>query len=481
MESLKSILSQFLIIAKKVYTVFGNYILKGRSLMSQYTVLSNKYRLLCLALSLLFCANLEAQSAKTEKVENSNKKYRALEALAKGIFYLQTLYVDPEKVSHNEMVMDALKGIVTNLDPHTMVMPADAFEQITIDTQGKFGGVGIIVSTENGKLTVISPISDTPAYKAGIKSGDEIISIDGFTVKDMSPGDATNRMRGKPDSKMKLTIRRKNKPDLMDFILVREIIKVPSVKSADLGDGIHYSKITSFQDNTFSELKKDLGRKSGKISGMILDLRDNPGGLLDQAVRISDLFIDSGVIVSTVGRNRKNIEREFAHKRGTMTGFPMIVLINGGSASASEIVAGALQDHQRALIIGTTSFGKGSVQTLVSLPNRAGLKVTVARYYTPNDRSIQAKGISPDIVIPVAEASTKSQKESNSESNKTKGKRKEADLKKHISSDDLSDIGKNSGLLKSIKGWTEISKSDNQLVSAFTYLRGLSVLNKKAR
>lgn len=427
-----------------------------------------------------------APSEQDQKEKQDNDKYRALEALAKGIFYLQTLYVDPSKVDHDHMVMDALGGIVAKLDPHTMVMPKEAFEQITSDTQGKFGGVGIIVSTERGKLTVISPILDTPAYNAGILSGDEIVAIDDLPIAKISPTEATQKMRGKPDSKIKLTIKRKNTDTPMNFTLVREIIKVPSVKSAELGNGVMYSRITSFQDNTFSELQRDLEKhsKKAKIKGLILDLRDNPGGLLEQAVRVSDLFIESGVIVSTVGRDRKNIEREFAHKRGTLTGFPMIVLINGGSASASEIVAGALQDHQRALIMGETSFGKGSVQTLVSLPNRAGLKVTVARYYTPNDRSIQAKGIYPDIFLAANEervgmGDDQQRAERKGKGNNGRQTRKEADLKRHIEGEDLSALGKKSGLLASIKKWPAAEQKDKQLVAAFTYIRGLSVLNTR--
>lgn len=419
-----------------------------------------------------------AADKKPTAEQQDNDKYRALEALAKGIFYLQTLYVDKTKVDHDQMVMDALTGIVAKLDPHTMVMPKEAFEQITSDTQGKFGGVGIIVSTERGKLTVISPIVDTPAYDAGILSGDEIVAIDDQPIAAISPAEATQKMRGKPDSKIKLTIRRKDKSKPMHFTLVREIIKVPSVKSRPLGNGVMYSRITSFQDNTFSELKRDLDAKAGTITGFILDLRDNPGGLLEQAVRVSDLFIESGVIVSTVGRDRKNIEREFAHKRGTLTGFPMIVLINGGSASASEIVAGALQDHQRALIMGETSFGKGSVQTLVSLPNRAGLKVTVARYYTPNDRSIQAKGIYPDIFLAASEERAGTDAPDRADDRKV---RKESDLKRHIEGEDLSALGKKSGLLASIKKWPAAERKDKQLVAAFTYIRGLSVLNTRGK
>ncbi|MGE0174743.1 MAG: S41 family peptidase [Oligoflexales bacterium] len=392
-------------------------------------------------------------------------RYMSLETLAKGLFYLESLYVDKGKVTQDQLVTNALQGIVSNLDPHTVLMPAKVFEQLTIDTQGKFGGIGIIVTSKDNKLIVISPIEDTPAYKAGIKSGDEIIAIDGVDVSTMDDTAASDKMRGDPDTKIKLTIRRKGLEKPMDFELVREIVKVHSVKSQALGEEILYARISSFQDNTTEELKAALSKNPG-IKGLILDLRDNPGGLLDQAVQVSDLFIESGIIVSTVGRDPQNIEREFAHKRGTFAGFPIIVLINEGSASASEIVAGALQDHERALILGTQSFGKGSVQTLVSLPDNSGLKITVARYYTPKDRSIQARGIKPDVYVEptlVPKASTQ---------------RKESDLKGHIESKDLSDMARTSGILDAIKKWPEQFKGDNQLITAYTYVRGWNVFNR---
>ncbi|MCX6128962.1 MAG: S41 family peptidase [Proteobacteria bacterium] len=403
------------------------------------------------------------------ETENSENRYRSLETLARGLYYLENLYVDPAKVKSDDMVYHALKGIVSTLDPHTMVMPKRAFDQLTSDTQGKFGGVGIIVSTERGKMIVVSPIEDTPAYRAGIKSGDEIIAIDDQQIDQIKSGDASELMRGKPDSKIKLTVRRKGEEKPLNFVLVREIIKVKSVRSADLGNGIFYARISSFQDNTSEELSEVMTRYAKDSRGMILDLRDNPGGLLDQAVKVSDLFIESGVIVSTVGRSPKDIEREFAHKRGTYADIPMVVLINGGSASASEIVAGALQDHERSLIMGTTSFGKGSVQTLVSLPDHSGLKITVARYYTPKDRSIQAKGITPDVVV----AATQQVETKNENS------RKESDLKGHIESGDLSDLAKSSGIQTELEKWADPQKEDYQLVSAYSFLRSVRFLGHK--
>ena len=395
-------------------------------------------------------------------------RYRALETLARGLFYLETLYVDESKVKQDLMITNALKGIVAKLDPHTMVMPGRAFKQLTIDTQGKFGGVGIIVSAEQGKLIVVSPIDDTPAFRAGIKSGDEIIAIDGVPLSDMKTGEATEKMRGRPDSKIELLIVRKGKKEPLTFELVREVIKVKSVRSKELGSGVLYARISSFQDNTTNDLKKALEKSKKDLKGVILDLRDNPGGLLDQAVRVSDLFVESGLIVSTVGRTEQDIEREFAHKRGTYSDFPMIVMINGGSASASEIVAGALQDHKRALILGTTSFGKGSVQTLVSLPDRSGLKITVARYYTPNDRSIQAKGIKPDVIV-----AAKKKKSATIQK-----PQKESDLKGHLESKDLSDLANSPGILDATKNWPENFRTDNQLLTAYSYVRGWGLFKR---
>jgi carboxyl-terminal processing protease len=396
-----------------------------------------------------------------------DSRYAPLETLARGLFYLETMYVDEARVKPDDLTTNALKGVIAKLDPHTVLMPKKAFEQLTIDTQGKFGGVGIIVSNESDKLVVVSPIEDTPAYTAGVKSGDEIIAIDGVALSKMKNTDAVDAMRGEPGSVLKLTIRRAGVKEELKFDLTREIIKVKSVRGQDLGGNVQYVRIASFQENTGDELDEILKKHQANLGGLVLDLRDNPGGLLDQAVRVADLFIDSGVIVSTVGRDRARVEREYANKRGTYSGFPMIVLVNGGSASASEIVAGALQDHERGLILGTTTFGKGSVQTLVSLPDGSGLKLTVARYYTPKDRSIQAKGITPDVVVqakprgPVGKGQKPEQPEG----------RKESDLEGHIVSDDLSDLAKDTGIMQQVHTWPEAFQGDNQLVTAYTYLK----------
>ncbi len=431
-----------------------------------------------------------ALAAQTAPEIAADAKYKSLETLARGLHYLETMYVDESKVREPVLVQGALKGMVDQLDPHTMHMPAKAYEQLTIDTQGKFGGVGVIVSQEKGKLIVVSPIEDTPAARAGIKSGDEIIEIDGQVVTNLKNDDAVDRMRGDPGSKLKLKVRRQNVTDPITIELVREIIRVKSVRRQSLGPKFEYVRISSFQEGTGDELGailKDASSKSG-ISGLVLDLRDNPGGLLDQAVQVVDHFIDSGLIVTTMGRDKDRVEREFAHKRNTYTGFPVVVLVNGGSASASEIVAGALQDHERALIMGTTTFGKGSVQTILPLPDGSALKLTIARYYTPKDRSIQAKGITPDIIVPArpgeepagkskAEKTEKIEKPEKAE--RSEGPRKESDLERHIESHDLSDIAKTQGLAQWIDQWPEPMRSDYQLNTAFAYLHGYAKLNRR--
>lgn len=404
-------------------------------------------------------------------------QYQPLETLARGLFYLETMYVDESKVKGDELAIMALRGVIDKLDPHTVLLPKKAFEQLTSDTQGKFGGVGIIVSQEKGKLTVVSPIEDTPAFTAGIKSGDEIVAIDGKPISQIKHAEAVDLMRGEPGSTLVISVRREGVEDPLEFSLVREIIKVKSVRSLLLGQGILYSRIASFQENTAEDLLQEI-KKSPQLRGLVLDLRDNPGGLLDQAVRVCDMFIESGLIVSTVGRDKTRIEREFATKRGTLPPIPMVVLVNGGSASASEIVAGALQDHERALIMGTTTFGKGSVQTLISLPDGSGLKLTVARYYTPKDRSIQAKGITPDIVI--NQKVKNPQPLSPSKKPPEGGERAEKDLAGHISGDDLSDLAKESEISQVVKSWPEGLKSDHQLITAFTYLRSWSKFQKQA-
>ena len=392
-------------------------------------------------------------------------KYQALETFAKVIYFLETNYFDSAQVAQSKLITNALQGMVSKLDPHTVIMPREAFRQLTMDTQGKFGGVGIIVSRERDKLIVVSAIEGTPAARAGIRSGDEIVAIDGHKIEVIGSDNALKKMRGKAGTKVTFVVKRGEKKTLT-FELAREVIKIKSVQTASLSQDILYVKINSFQGDTGDELEKILQTNHATLKGMVLDLRNNPGGLLEQSVKVSDLFIDSGLIVSTVGRDRNRIEREFAHKRGTYRGFPIVALVNNGTASAAEIVAGALQDHGRALVIGTTTFGKGSVQTLIVLPDGSGLKLTVARYYTPNDRSIQAKGIEPDIHVVSRPIVTQ------------KSGPRESDLKHHIKGQDLSDLAENVGLLREIRNWPRQQQQDRQLTTAFTYLKGWAAFTR---
>lgn len=446
-------------------------------MISQFGLHRGRIHLTLIALVTLTATPSSIAAGQANKIAN-NEKYRSIETLAKGLHYLESMYVDESRVEEHALVQSALKGMVDQLDPHTVLMPPKAYEQLTIDTQGKFGGVGIIVSQEKGKLIVVSPIEDTPAARAGIKSGDEIIEIDNKIVGNVKNDDAVNSMRGEPGSKLIMKIRREGVAEPIKFELVREIIKVRSVRGQSLGSGFEYIRITSFQEGTGEELAnilKTAAQSQAKIKGVILDLRDNPGGLLDQAVQVSDLFIESGLIVTTLGRDKNRIEREFARKRGTYSGFPVVVLINGGSASASEIVAGALQDHERAVVMGTTSFGKGSVQTILPLPDGSALKLTIARYYTPKDRSIQAKGIKPDITVqdkpPGDSAST-------AKNDKNRSPQKEADLDRHIESNDLSDLAKNQGIAELVAKWPEALRTDHLLTTAFAYINSYSKMNR---
>jgi len=328
----------------------------------------------------------------------AEEKYSDLQNFSKVLNLVQQYYV--EEVDSKKLIYGAIKGMLHELDPHTNFLPPEIFKDFETETSGEFGGLGIEISVQNNVLTIISPIEDTPAWEAGIKPGDKIIAVDGNSTKGLSLVEASQFMRGKKGSKTTLTIVREGHDEPFDVAITRGNVKIKSVKPTDLEDGYHYVKITSFIENTSHDLEKALDdAQKKKIKGLIIDLRRNPGGLLDQAVKVSDLFITDGVIVSTIGRDTKNKEVAMASKRSKFTDFPLIVLVNEYSASASEIVAGALQDNHRAIVMGQRSFGKGSVQSVIKLGDGSGLKLTVARYYTPSGRSIQAEGITPDIEV----------------------------------------------------------------------------------
>ena len=342
-------------------------------------------------------------------IASQQERYKNLELFQKVLHFIEQNYVDDDKVKNKELIYGAIKGMLRELDPHTNFLPPDIFKDFETETSGEFGGLGIEISVQNGILTIISPIEDTPAWEAGIKPGDKVIAVDGTSTKGLSLVEASQLMRGKRGSKTVLTIVRENEDEPKDISITRGSVKIRSVKYTDLEEGFAYIKITSFIENTGRDLEKILGDHSKKYAntkGVVLDLRRNPGGLLDQAVKVSDLFLKEGIIVSTIGRDPKNKEVLSATKKGVYTSFPLIILMNEHSASASEIVAGALQDNKRAIVMGTKSFGKGSVQSVVKLGDGSGLKLTVARYYTPSGKSIQSEGITPDLEMDEVDVET---------------------------------------------------------------------------
>ncbi len=359
----------------------------------------------------------------------SEETYKGLKLFSEVIELVEKNYVDP--VEPEKLIEKAIEGMVQSLDPHSQFLPPEAFEELQVDTRGEFGGIGIVITVRDKVLTVISPIEGTPAYEAGILAGDQIIKVDGEPTKDMALWEAVKKMRGPKGTKVVITIAREGEKEPLDFDLVRDIIPIESVKSLSLRPGYGYIWVTNFQENTTEDLYKavtGLMDAETPLKGLILDLRDNPGGLLNQAVSVTDLFLKEGEIVSIKGRRERNTKSFSARADDADFSFPMVVLINGGSASASEIVAGALQDHKRALVLGTTSFGKGSVQTVESLRDGYGLKFTIARYYTPSGRSIQAQGIVPDIEV-------KRRVVPPEETDNPIHRLKEADLKNHLEPD----------------------------------------------
>jgi carboxyl-terminal processing protease len=336
--------------------------------------------------------------------------YESLEAFSNILSIVRKNYV--EDVETKNLVNGAINGMLNSLDPHSAYLTPELYKELQSDTQGRFGGLGIEITVKGGILTVVSPIEDTPAAKAGIQPGDQIFKIEDEFTKDMSLVDAVKKMRGLKGTKINLTIKRENVPDLVEVSLVRDVIRVQSVRSRDLEAGYGYIRLAQFQERSDRDMQRALEKfaaEKGGIKGLVLDLRNNPGGLLTQAVRISDLFLESGLIVYTEGRIEAQKQKYFAQKDGTWTDFPIVVLVNGGSASASEIVAGALQDHKRAVVLGTKTFGKGSVQTILPLDDSSALRLTTARYFTPAGRSIQATGIVPDIVLDNAPADGKTE------------------------------------------------------------------------
>ena len=339
------------------------------------------------------------ETSAATKDENINS-YELLNLFGEVMERAKANYV--EEVSDKQLIEAAINGMLTSLDPHSSYLDEKDFKYMNEQTSGKFGGLGIEITMEQGVVKIVSPIDDTPAFKAGLKPGDYITHIDGETIIGMSLNEAVDKMRGKPGTKVKLTIRRINEKPF-DVTLKREEIKTQSVKTDIKDDDVFYIRIGSFSEDVDTDIKKAFAKaqknRKEPLKGIVLDVRNNPGGLLDQAVAVSSLFLDQGEVVSTRARNEEDTLRYSAKGKDITNGMPIVVIINNGSASASEIVAGALQDHKRAVIIGEKSFGKGSVQTVVPLGDYGAMRLTTAKYYTPSGRSIQATGIEPDIVV----------------------------------------------------------------------------------
>jgi carboxyl-terminal processing protease len=329
----------------------------------------------------------------------TEKGYKALHIFTKIIHYIEDNYAT--EVDEEELIRGAMRGMVATLDPHSAYMSPEIYRELKVDTRGRFDGIGIEVTVRHGILTVVSPIKGSPADRKGIQAGDMIVRIDDHPTKGLNLSEAVSLLRGRRGSKVKLTLFRKGIKKPFDVIVVRRVIKVPSVHYELMDKKYGYVSISSFQQGTTRSIKKALKKLSrrGPIEGLVLDLRRNPGGLLDQAVDVTDLFLDKGVIVTTESRGEE-IDRQEAHAEGVQPDYPIVVLIDGGTASASEIVAGALKDNGRAVVMGTTSFGKGSVQTVIDLGDGSGLKLTIAHYLTPSGKYIQDSGIKPDVEVP---------------------------------------------------------------------------------
>lgn len=404
------------------------------------------------------------RAATAQEVDN----YQELQLFTDVLSIIRRSYV--EEVDMKELVYGAVNGMLASLDPHSSFMPPEVYKELKIDTSGEFGGLGIEITIRDGILTIVSPIEDTPADRAGLQAGDMIIKIEDRFTKDMSIMEAVKLMRGRKGTKIKISIMRESFSKPTDFEIIREIIQVKSIKARTLEDNFGYIRIAQFQERTQEDLSKALAslkkENEGVLNGLVLDLRNNPGGLLDQAVKVSDTFLEQGLIVYTEGREEGSQMRFSAHAPDTEPNYPIVILINGGSASASEIVAGALQDNGRAVILGTQSFGKGSVQTIIPMNDDTGLRLTTARYFTPSGTSIQAKGIVPDILVKPVEI-----KEVNGFQTF-----REKDLTNHINSpgeDNVAPVEKTKELKFTLD---PKSRQDYQLLRALDLLKGWQIL-----
>ena len=424
------------------------------------------YRVILAFLGMFFVTSAGAFSQ--DRNSENNETYRLLNLFGDVFERVRADYV--EKLSDEELIEAAIGGMLSSLDPHSNFMNAKKYKNMQVQTRGKFGGLGIEVTMQDGLVKVVSPIDDTPAHRAGIKAGDLITHLDEERVLGLTLAQAVEKMRGKVGTQIKLRVRRKDVDDF-DVVITRAIVKIRSVRSY-MKENVGYLRITSFSAQSADGVKKAIAKfddeVGDKLQGVIIDLRNNPGGLLDQAVKISDMFLEKGEIVSTRSRRSEDTSRYNARNGDLTKGLPLVVLINGGSASASEIVAGALQDHKRAILLGTKTFGKGSVQTIIPLSTQGAMRLTTARYFTPSGRSIQAVGIEPDIIVELAKI----------ESISTKPTTREADLRGALeNSNDLPSENK-SGASKNEELNSE-EKQDYQLDRALDLIRGLALFSDK--
>jgi carboxyl-terminal processing protease len=422
----------------------------------------------CLLIGCILFWNGNASVVKAGTAEG----YKSLELFTEVLRQIEKSYVEPE--DEQKLIQGAIKGMVQSLDPHSSYLTKEEHQDLLSETKGSFSGVGVEITVRDNVLTVVSPIEGTPAYKAGIQAGDKIVKIDGKLAADMTLSEAIKSIRGEKGTKVTLTIMREGAEKPLEFTVTRDVIPIRSVRSTLLTPKIAYVRISNFQSKTTNDLSAELEKlETGhKLEGLILDLRNNPGGLLSQAIDVSDLFLDSGVIVSTKGRESSQDMKATAHKKKTERTYPIIVLVNGGSASAAEIVAGALQDNKRALILGTKTFGKGSVQTIIPLSDGSGLRLTTAMYYTPSGRSIQASGIEPDVevkFIPPVE-----------EDAKDKARMiREQDLKGHLpgNSGEENDTEKRTEEKGNDKKAKELIEKDNQVREAMQLLQTWNIFS----
>jgi len=413
---------------------------------------------LAAALSIVLLGHGAARAADSETYKNLKLFNEVLNMVEKN--YVEK--IDPKVVIHG-----AIQGMIKSLDPHSVFMTAEQYNDLQADTKGTFSGLGIVITMQDDVITVVAPIEDKPAFIAGVKAGDKIIKIDGETTKDFTIMDAVHKLRGEKGTKVTITVVREGEADPIPFDIVRDVIEIKSVKYKIYHGDIGYIRISNFQETTADELNEALakmGAENAPLKGLVLDLRNNPGGLLTQSVEVSDVFLKSGVIVSSKGRTKTSRRVAEARDDGNEPEAPIVILINGGTASAAEIVSGALHDNKRALLLGTRTFGKGSVQTIVPLKDGSALKLTIAKYYTPDGESIQAKGIVPDIMVEYVEPALEA---------KDRPKRiREKDLEGHIEGE------KEEGLDEKISREMADLKKDNQLRSAIDLLKSWDVFKK---